>query len=92
MSHKPGMQFFSVIKAIRHFLCHHLVIHTHHSQIVPTIKAKWPANASKKIYIQQDNAKPHLRAADQQFEEITSTDGFEFHLISQPANSQTQIY
>ncbi|XP_047949312.1 uncharacterized protein LOC125195166 [Salvia hispanica] len=57
------------------------------NQIVPTIKAKWPANASKKIYIQQDNAKPHLRAADQQFEEITSTDGFEFHLISQPANS-----
>ncbi|XP_047962003.1 uncharacterized protein LOC125206824 [Salvia hispanica] len=57
------------------------------NQIVPTIKAKWPANASKKIYIQQDNVKPHLKAADQQFEEIASTDGFEFHLISQPPNS-----
>ncbi|XP_047950463.1 uncharacterized protein LOC125196124 [Salvia hispanica] len=40
------------------------------NQIVPTIKAKWLANASKKIYIQQDNAKPHLRVVDQQFEEI----------------------
>ncbi|XP_042067311.1 uncharacterized protein LOC121810616 [Salvia splendens] len=26
------------------------------NQIIPTIKAKWPANASKKIFIQQDNA------------------------------------
>ncbi|XP_042026612.1 uncharacterized protein LOC121773756 [Salvia splendens] len=45
------------------------------NQIIPTIKAKWPANASKKIFIQQDNAKPHLRAADQQFESLASTDG-----------------
>ncbi|XP_042003836.1 uncharacterized protein LOC121752814 [Salvia splendens] len=57
------------------------------NQIIPTIKAKWPANASKKIFMQQDNAKPHLRAADQQFESLASTDGFEFHLISQPPNS-----
>ncbi|XP_042043627.1 uncharacterized protein LOC121789191 [Salvia splendens] len=58
------------------------------NQIIPTIKAKWPANASKKIFIQQDNAKPNLRAADQQFESLASTDGFEFHLISQPPNSE----
>ncbi|XP_042027099.1 uncharacterized protein LOC121774260 [Salvia splendens] len=57
------------------------------NQIIPTIKAKWPANASKKIFIQQDNVKPHLRAVDQQFESLASTDGFEFHLISQPPNS-----
>ncbi|XP_042056531.1 uncharacterized protein LOC121801146 [Salvia splendens] len=57
------------------------------NQIIPTIKVKWPANASKKIFIQQDNVKPHLRAADQQFESLASTDRFEFHLISQPPNS-----
>ncbi|XP_042065382.1 uncharacterized protein LOC121808885 [Salvia splendens] len=57
------------------------------NQIIPAIKAKWPANASKKIFIQQDNVKPHLRAADQLFETLASTDGFEFHLISQPPNS-----
>ncbi|XP_042012579.1 uncharacterized protein LOC121761058 [Salvia splendens] len=57
------------------------------NQIIPIIKAKWPANASKKIFIQQDNVKPHLRDADQQFESLASTDGFEFHLISQPPNS-----
>ncbi|XP_042019122.1 uncharacterized protein LOC121766961 [Salvia splendens] len=57
------------------------------NQIIPSIKAKWPANASKKIFIQQDNVKPHLRAADHHFEALASTDGFEFHLISQSTNS-----
>ncbi|XP_042067053.1 uncharacterized protein LOC121810323 [Salvia splendens] len=60
---------------------------TIHAQIIPTIKAKWPANANKEIYIQQDNVKPHLKSSDLQFEAIASTDGFEFHLVSQPANS-----
>ncbi|XP_042027075.1 uncharacterized protein LOC121774233 [Salvia splendens] len=60
---------------------------TNHAQIIPTIKANWPANASKEIYIQQDNVKPHLKSSDLQFEAIASTDGFKFHLISQPANS-----
>ncbi|XP_042003670.1 uncharacterized protein LOC121752615 [Salvia splendens] len=57
------------------------------NQIIPTIKAKWPANASKEIYIQQDNAKPHMKSSHLQFEALTSSDGFQFHLISQPANS-----
>ncbi|XP_042035315.1 uncharacterized protein LOC121781669 [Salvia splendens] len=57
------------------------------NQIIPTIKAKWPASANKEIYIQQDNAKPHLKSSDLQFEAIASTDGFKFHLVSQPANS-----
>ncbi|XP_041994169.1 uncharacterized protein LOC121744637 [Salvia splendens] len=57
------------------------------NQIIPAIKAKWPANASKKIYIQQDNVKPHLKSFDSQFDDLASSDGFKFHLISQPANS-----
>ncbi|XP_042036579.1 uncharacterized protein LOC121782691 [Salvia splendens] len=57
------------------------------NQIIPAIKAKWPANASKEIYIQQDNAKPHLNSSDSQFEALASSNGFKFHLISQPANS-----
>ncbi|XP_042022953.1 uncharacterized protein LOC121770254 [Salvia splendens] len=60
---------------------------TIHARIIPTIKAKWSANANKEIYIQQDNAKPHLKSSDLQFEAIASTDGFKFHLVSQPANS-----
>ncbi|XP_042035354.1 uncharacterized protein LOC121781723 [Salvia splendens] len=60
---------------------------TNHAQIIPINKAKWPANASKEIYIQQDNVKPHLKSYGLQFEAIASTDGFKFHLISQPANS-----
>ncbi|XP_047978591.1 uncharacterized protein LOC125220463 [Salvia hispanica] len=50
-------------------------------------QAKWRPNASKKIYIQQDNAKPHLKSYDLQFEALASSDGFQFHLISQQANS-----
>ncbi|XP_042060647.1 uncharacterized protein LOC121804947 [Salvia splendens] len=57
------------------------------NQIIPAIKAKWPANASKEIYIQQDNATPHLNSSDSQFEALSSSDGFKFHLISQPVNS-----
>ncbi|XP_042008973.1 uncharacterized protein LOC121757505 [Salvia splendens] len=56
------------------------------NQIIPAIKAKWPTNASKEIYIQQDNAKPHLKSSDSQFDDLASSDGFKFHLISQPAN------
>ncbi|XP_042041190.1 uncharacterized protein LOC121786618 [Salvia splendens] len=42
------------------------------NQIIPTIKAKWPASANKEIYIQQDNAKPHLKSSDLQFEAIAN--------------------
>ena len=29
------------------------------TNVLPTIRAKWPEGLSKHIYIQQDNAKPH---------------------------------
>lgn len=29
-------------------------------QVLPAIREKWPVGASKTIYIQQDNAKPHI--------------------------------
>ncbi|XP_074297202.1 uncharacterized protein LOC141627901 [Silene latifolia] len=51
------------------------------------IKAKWPANASKNIYIQQDNARPHISDLDPDFRAAASSDGFNIHLIFQPPNS-----
>ncbi|XP_074304549.1 uncharacterized protein LOC141639289 [Silene latifolia] len=51
------------------------------------IKAKWPANASKNIYIQQDNARPHISDLDPDFRAAASLDGFNIHLIFQPPNS-----
>ncbi|XP_057793068.1 uncharacterized protein LOC131009674 [Salvia miltiorrhiza] len=57
------------------------------NQIVPAIKAKWPANASKTIYIQQDNVRPHIQDSDPDFRAIASADGFDIHLVHQPPNS-----
>ncbi|XP_042030051.1 uncharacterized protein LOC121776981 [Salvia splendens] len=56
-------------------------------KIIPTIKAKWSANISKEIFIQQDNARPHIMHNDAEFQSVANTDGFKFHIICQPANS-----
>ncbi|XP_057779806.1 uncharacterized protein LOC130998404 [Salvia miltiorrhiza] len=56
-------------------------------QIIPAIKAKWPANASKTIFIQQDNARPHIQDSDPDFRAVASADGFDIHLVHQPPNS-----
>ncbi|KAH6800736.1 hypothetical protein C2S52_001200 [Perilla frutescens var. hirtella] len=57
------------------------------NQVLPAIKAKWPTEASKVIYIQQDNAKPHIKDLDINFREASSANGFVFTLIQQPPNS-----
>ncbi|XP_042003723.1 uncharacterized protein LOC121752682 [Salvia splendens] len=56
-------------------------------RIVPAIKAKWPEWASKEIYIQQDNATPHINGLDTEFEAVAKSDGFKIHLNCQPLNS-----
>ncbi|XP_074287884.1 uncharacterized protein LOC141613048 [Silene latifolia] len=43
--------------------------------VLPEIKRKWSANASKTIFIQQDNARPHISNTDPDFREATSSDG-----------------
>ncbi|XP_057771069.1 uncharacterized protein LOC130990857 [Salvia miltiorrhiza] len=56
-------------------------------KIIPAIKALWPANASKTIYIQQDNARPHIQDSDPNFRAVASADGFDIHLVHKPPNS-----
>ncbi|XP_074317044.1 uncharacterized protein LOC141653237 [Silene latifolia] len=56
-------------------------------KIIPAIKAKWPANASKTIFIQQDNARPHISDLDPDFRTAATSDGFDIHLVFQPPNS-----
>ncbi|XP_074318567.1 uncharacterized protein LOC141655382 [Silene latifolia] len=36
-------------------------------QVIPTIKSVWPEGLSKHIYIQQDNARPHIKNDDPDF-------------------------
>ena len=57
-------------------------------KILPAIRSKWLAHLSKTIYIQQDNAKPHILDDDIVFREVATLDGFSFHLVQQPPNSQ----
>ncbi|XP_057790875.1 uncharacterized protein LOC131007986 [Salvia miltiorrhiza] len=37
------------------------------NKMIPAIKLKWPAFASKVIFIQQDNARPHIKDDDPDF-------------------------
>ena len=37
------------------------------TNVIPTIRAKWPSILSKDIIIQQDNAKPHIALNDKDF-------------------------
>ncbi|XP_057809029.1 uncharacterized protein LOC131023503 [Salvia miltiorrhiza] len=55
--------------------------------MVPTIKRKWPEFASKVIFIQQDNARPHIKDDDPDFRQVASSDGFDIRIVHQPPNS-----
>ncbi|XP_057811296.1 uncharacterized protein LOC131025520 [Salvia miltiorrhiza] len=56
-------------------------------KIIPAIKQKWLAFASKVIFIQQDNARPHIKDSYPQFREAASADGFDIRIVNQPPNS-----
>lgn len=55
--------------------------------VIPTIKSKWPANLSKDIWIQWDNARPHQIPKDEEFIHACLSEGFNIQFIYQPAQS-----
>ncbi|XP_057808677.1 uncharacterized protein LOC131023146 [Salvia miltiorrhiza] len=57
------------------------------NQLIPAIMNKWPQGASKLIFIQQDNAKPHISDSDIEFRQAASQNGFDIRLVQQPPNS-----
>ena len=57
------------------------------TNILPTIRAKWPHGMSKHIFIQQDNAKPHIAHNDREFMEEAMKDVFFIQLVQQQPNS-----
>ncbi|GMJ01565.1 hypothetical protein HRI_003825700 [Hibiscus trionum] len=57
------------------------------SMLEPAIRAKWPSSSDKRIFIQQDNAKPHIDIDDEQFLQAASVGDFNFQLFFQPPNS-----
>ena len=57
-------------------------------KVIPTIRAKWPSeDAEKTIFIQQDNARTHVRPTDEAFQVAASHNGFNIRLLCQPTNS-----
>ena len=57
-------------------------------KVLPTIKAKWPREDLRyPIYIQQDNVRTHIDHNDDEFCRAATQDGFDIHLMCQPANS-----
>ena len=55
--------------------------------VLPTIRAKWPKEMSMHIFIQQDNAKPHIAHKDKEFMEVAMKDDFLIQLVQQLPNS-----
>ncbi|XP_074289263.1 uncharacterized protein LOC141614415 [Silene latifolia] len=49
-------------------------------QVIPAIKSVWPEGFSKHIYIQQDNARPHIKNDDPDFMAAENSDGFNIEL------------
>ncbi|XP_039118935.1 uncharacterized protein LOC120255103 [Dioscorea cayenensis subsp. rotundata] len=57
-------------------------------KVLPAIKEKWPREDLRNpIFIQQDNARPHIDHDDDVFLQAVAQDGLDIHLMNQPANS-----
>jgi hypothetical protein len=57
-------------------------------KVLLAIHAKWlREDIGKPIYIQQDNARPHISPNDIFFCGATKQDGFDMRIVCQPANS-----
>ncbi|XP_059295716.1 uncharacterized protein LOC132049075 [Lycium ferocissimum] len=56
--------------------------------VLPAIQSKWPlSDSNSPIFIQQDNARPHLSVDDFEFNEAAQQDEFDIRLCFQLANS-----
>lgn len=64
---------------MRDFMCH---------KVIPAILDLWPdEDAGRTIYIQQDNATPHIRPNDPVFLQVIAQTDLNIQLIQQPPNS-----
>ncbi|XP_021850422.1 uncharacterized protein [Spinacia oleracea] len=56
-------------------------------QVIPTIMQKWPTDDQGLIYLQQDNARPHIQVNDTEWMEAVQLSNKQLRLIFQPPNS-----
>jgi hypothetical protein len=57
------------------------------NNVIPAIKAKWPAGDTKSIKLQQDNARPHVPVNDPVIVAACTQDGWYMRIVCQPPNS-----
>ena len=72
-------------KAVTKEVYHELLI----SKLLPAMVEKWPQmdQLSRKILIQQDSAKSHISADDDEFKEVLIDQNINAELYTQAANS-----
>ena len=64
---------------MREFIC---------EKVIPAIQDKWPdEDEGRTIYIQQDNAKPHLLPHDEGFRKVVEETDLDIEFIQQPPNN-----
>ncbi|KAF0748156.1 hypothetical protein AaE_007446 [Aphanomyces astaci] len=57
------------------------------THVIPSIKRMWPGRRGSPIYIQQDNARPHVALDDAAVTAAGVADGWNIQLVCQPAMS-----
>eukprot|EP00171_Calliarthron_tuberculosum_P001066 IDg1066t1 len=56
-------------------------------EVFPAIREQWPSPKSRTIWIQQDNARPHVAVDDPEIVEAGKQNGWDIRLKCQPPNS-----
>ncbi|KAF0693687.1 Aste57867_15372 [Aphanomyces stellatus] len=57
------------------------------SHVIPAIRSKWPKEDTRKVKIQQDNARPHVPPLDLDVVAACKADGWDMEVVFQPPNS-----
>ncbi|KAF0684088.1 hypothetical protein As57867_023838, partial [Aphanomyces stellatus] len=55
--------------------------------VIPAIRSKWPADETKRVKIQQDNARPHVHPLDANVIAACKEECWEMQIVCQPPNS-----
>ncbi|XP_048496551.2 uncharacterized protein LOC125495774 [Beta vulgaris subsp. vulgaris] len=80
---RAGTMLTKAIESVTLPVMRDMIVNT----IILAIMRNWPEGVSKEIYIQQDNARPHIHASDPQFIAAATQNGFNIQLINRPAQS-----
>ena len=83
-NHERGDVYTKNIESITKKIYKHYLI----NYVIPAIKSKWPRREKGSlIYIQQDNARPHVCEDDKDVLSVGEAGGWNIRMLCQPPNS-----